>query len=123
MKANVQVVGVIFRPGYPDTILELPDDAQLRLVRETGNPHDLNAIGVYAQYDGKDIHLGYIPALMALRMAPAMDAGTEFPVVKFFKRINPDHPQQPGLKIVIDFPQSYVDQISAIPAPPRASAS
>ncbi|HYJ69278.1 MAG TPA: HIRAN domain-containing protein [Nocardioidaceae bacterium] len=47
--------------------------ANVRLVREPNNPHDPNAIAVYAE-GGRD-RAGYVSAVRAKRLAKLMDAG------------------------------------------------
>jgi len=50
---------------------ELIRDEALSLIREPGNPHDPNAIRVYA----KMVHpIGYVPRNIAKELAPLMDS-------------------------------------------------
>lgn len=51
----------------------LASDAPVTLVREPSNPHDPNAIELFAE----GLKLGYVPRRVALRLAPVMDAGAD----------------------------------------------
>ena len=51
----------------------------VRLAREPENPHDGNAIAVYAE--GARRKAGYVPKGYAKRLAPLLDAGAEIVAV------------------------------------------
>lgn len=89
---EVPVVGVTFQPAYPTTLATLHNDDTVRVVRDTGNPADPNAIRV-EDLDG--VALGYIPAPIARRLAPELDAGVTYEVT-IRPLINPDHADRPG---------------------------
>jgi hypothetical protein len=49
--------------------------ASVRMVREPDNPHDSNAIAIYA--DGAGRKAGYVPTGHAKRLAPLIDGGAD----------------------------------------------
>ena len=53
--------------------------ASLRLVREPNNPHDPNAIAVWAE-PGRNLS-GYVPRGMAKRLSPILDRGADLVAV------------------------------------------
>jgi hypothetical protein len=89
---EVPVVGVTFQPTYPAALATLHNDDPVNVVRDTGNPTDPNAVRVE---DADGIVLGYIPAPIARRLAPEMDAGVLF-AVTIRPLINPQHTDRPG---------------------------
>lgn len=121
---SVKAVGVSFRPGYPDTILdlarayaELPTGArsEASLVRDRANAIDANAVGILA--GGRFV--GYIPAALAARLAPDIDAGTRYRVTDAEVLIHPEHPEHPGLLVRIErlteIPRAQVGQGEGAP--------
>lgn len=77
---STQVVGVTHAEGYPDVHLAVGEvhaasrPTWLTLKREPHNEYDPNAIGVWW-----DAHkLGHLNRVIAFRMAPELDAGTEW---------------------------------------------
>ena len=68
MKTLVALVGMKHR-GTEEIVKALPQGEPLTLVREPGNPHDPNAIQVWAQGH----HVGYVKATQARALAMAMD--------------------------------------------------
>lgn len=78
------MVGVTFVEGYPGNLREA-ERAQMfegvvpvALVREPGNPADPNAVEVHVLLHGRKVarKVGHVPAPLAARMAPELDAGT-----------------------------------------------
>ena len=57
------------------------DIGYFSLVRESNNPHDPNAIGVWFLHD----RLGYLQKPVAEKLAPVMDADTKL-TAKFIRR-------------------------------------
>lgn len=112
---NTKVVGVTFVTGYPENVIRLSDEANRRfifsddgsdepdpipvnLVRNPGNEHDTNAIEVHS--DGLGM-IGHIPAGVAERLAPHLDAGESWKaeITAIFQ--NEDHPNNPGIRLSI----------------------
>lgn len=110
----VRIVGVTRAPGYPGNLLDLlprighqldaDTDAErgdraviLELVRDLDNAHDLNATAV--RLEGR--HLGHLPAEVAARWAPLIDAGIEVIAVARWVAVDLDHRDRPGLDIII----------------------
>lgn len=108
---NVKVVGVSFRPAYPDNLWALDEawqqfehqgDEPLAavLVREPDNTHDPNAVAVHVPALGDDwAHIGYIMRPVAERLAPEMDAGAEWSGEVVSVLINPEFLDRPGIEI------------------------
>jgi len=68
---RTKVVGISYRPGSHDHLLQKAEGDCLQLVREPENEYDENAIAVY---DG-EFKLGFIPREDAKQVAPVMDSG------------------------------------------------
>ena len=103
---SVKTVGVSFATDYPDSLFalaksygQLPAGAQgeASLVRRADNEFDTHAIEVLAC--GR--HVGWIPAGLAQRLAPAMDMGAQYRIVHVEVQTHPDHPERPGLLLDI----------------------
>lgn len=101
---DVKVVGLSFRPGYPDNLhrlaeayAALPPGAvgEASLVRDADNAVDPNAVAILAGGE----HVGYLPAVLAARAAPMIDAGVRFRVVGASVLVNPEHTDRPGLMV------------------------
>ncbi|HUV09723.1 MAG TPA: HIRAN domain-containing protein [Acidimicrobiia bacterium] len=126
MISVIRVVGVSFRkPHYPGNLHRLseimdqaalssitgvtswadidgaPETPAVVLCRAPDNPHDSNAIEVHVPALGKDAFVGFIPADLAVRWAPRLDADPA-PIVEAcvaMVAIDPVHPDKPGLDI------------------------
>jgi len=72
-----RVAGVTFE-GRQGVISRISPGTPVRLVREPQNPHDPHAVKVVT---GDGWHLGYLPAKLAGRLAPAMDGGARYEAV------------------------------------------
>lgn len=103
---EVKVVGLSFRPGYPDNVLALAEAfaalppgaaGEATLVRDVDNAHDANAVAILAA----GAHVGYLPAALAAKVAPEIDAGTRFLVTGAEVLIHPEHPERPGLLVQV----------------------
>lgn len=115
-----KAVGVSFARGYPDTLIGLVDAWQsaelaalqrdddsraepLRAIlrRNPQNEHDENAIEVHvpAALTPDDCHVGHLPAALAARLAPLLDAGEEWAAEVEDVLVHPDHPDRPGISI------------------------
>lgn len=109
LKEHVKVVGLTFREAYPDNILEnYPDfpNADVELVREPANPHDKNAISVWAvphNGDEEEYQIGFLPKERAAALAPKMDSGTEIKVIAAAVMVHPDNPDHPGVELVLRY--------------------
>lgn len=115
---NLRVAGVTFRPGYPENlhrlreIIEKDQIAEIRgdliepieaievlLVREPDNKFDPNAIQVHLPILGRQGFVGFIPADVAVRLAPKMDAGLHVEASVVGVWITDHSPEKPGLEI------------------------
>lgn len=68
------------------------EDSTLMLRREPSNPHDTNAIAVYANIQSKMseptwLHVGYVPAALAKYLSPMMAEGLKLSAIA--RRIDP----------------------------------
>lgn len=104
---TVKVVGLSFRPGYPDSLLALSEalDAlpagtggEASLIRDLDNEVDPHAVAVLVS----GAIVGYIPATLARRVGPEIDAGSRFRVVSAEVLIHPEFPERPGLEIEVE---------------------
>lgn len=103
------VVGVSFAPGYPknlyvlDTKVERADRrgavVVARLVREPDNPYDPNAIAVHVPALRPRSLVGHIPAALAERLAPLLDAGEHWEAEVERVLVSEQAPERPGLEI------------------------
>ena len=99
-RLSTKVVGVSFVDGYPDNLLALDgEDVELALRREVDNPHDANAVAVVV--DGGP-QLGHLPAALAARFAPELDAGTVWWVTGWDVLVMPGAESQPGLTLNLE---------------------
>lgn len=104
-KLSTKVVGLSFLPNgtYPGILHTLKDVVELgrppllKLVRDPDNPHDPNAVAVRSAK--KDTHLGHLPAALAARIAPEMDAGTFWLIESYEVLVMPGHEDKPGLSL------------------------
>lgn len=67
-----------FKPTYQKIFFDLPEGSELSLVREPENPFDSNAIAVTMRINNLAQKIGYVPAIIAKRLAQYMDAGKQF---------------------------------------------
>ncbi len=70
---NTKVVGVTFE-GRQDLVAGLEPGSELALVRDPENPYDRNAVRVQLGA----LHIGFIKAPIAARIAPNIDAGERY---------------------------------------------
>lgn len=102
---DVNVVGLTFASGYPANLHDLERQAlegnvwELELIREPSNPHDANAIIVRVAADMET--LGHIPAAVAARLAPEMDAGVAWSVTKWQVLVAFGHESNPGITVTL----------------------
>lgn len=97
---TTKVVGVSFSPDYPNNIYRLAESvatmtAVCSIHREPDNEHDANAIRV----DVNGVTIGHIPKLIALILAPKMDAGEKWNASINAIVVSSMNVEQPGLKI------------------------
>lgn len=118
------VVGVSFLPTYPDILYRIewvwaerrlfteaiPDGDGMPgegvpavLIRNPDNEHDPNAIQVHVPAIVDDTWenamIGHLPANIARRLAPRMDAGVGTRVWVHGLRIHTNHPDRPGIDV------------------------
>lgn len=114
---QVRVVGVTFTPDYPENLSRLKDAADLRfllnpgqfgsadrrpeplpavLIRRPDNQFDPNAVEVHVPEVGM---IGHLPRALAVRVAPEMDATTEWAASVDEVWVHPDHPERPGITV------------------------
>lgn len=109
--AFVRVVGVSFTAHYPDNLTKLynlVDGAEeigerlpVVLVRNPENPHDANAVEVHVPALGDMAMIGHVDRENAARLALRMDGGDRFLCAVSGVRINPSHPDRPGIDIAV----------------------
>lgn len=109
--SDIKVVGVTFRPGYPDNLLQLAKridetgapSIAATLEREPENEHDANAIKVNVG----DQHIGYIPREVAEQFAPLMDkegyTARAFLSVLISRKKSGDVGRKPGAVVFLDW--------------------
>lgn len=127
---SAKVVGVTFVSNYPDNLQMLESGWNVltggadqvlpaALVRRPDHDVDPNAVEVHAV----EVRLGYLPAQVAKRLAPHLDAGVVYDVEIDQVNIHPDHPHQPGIRVSARLP-ALAKQRQASPAvsPRRAAA-
>lgn len=97
----INVVGVTFRPGYPDNILALGERCnegkfpKITLEREPENPHDPRAIKIMV--DGE--HFGYVAKAENEQLAANLDAGAKYKCSVEEVRVSDKNPRKPGFSI------------------------
>lgn len=106
---RVRVVGLTFAPDYPGCVQRLdpalwghrpvPERARLVLRRQPDNPADPNAVAVVNAETGE--HLGHLPAHLAARLAPDLDAGATWEVASWEVVVSPRAGDQPGLEVEV----------------------
>lgn len=117
-------VGMTFVPGYPDNVYALRDaetpeddgdlfgdellveddgslEIPLLMRRNPQNPHDENAIEVHAPQLGEASMLGHVPATIAARLAPHLDAHEEWNIYLERIAVVPGKESNPGLHLHI----------------------
>lgn len=103
------LVGATFVPGYPDNVLALEaawgsltvQEHRLRasLVRNPENESDPNAVEVHVLTFGM---LGHLPAALAARIAPELDAGQRWRCWIERVKVNTEHLKQPGVELRLE---------------------
>ena len=84
--AKTTVAGVTFenRQGKLHNMRRARAHKYLTLRRDANNGHDANAIAVIGHiYGGAHAQIGYLPAKLAEKLAPKMDAGEKVSVKGF----------------------------------------
>ena len=98
---TAKAVGLSFAPGYPANLHHLLTDElsghlhPSRLERDPDSPHDANAVRVLID----DEHIGHLPAWLAERIAPELDAGAPWGVASYEVLVANSNPQNPGLTV------------------------
>lgn len=107
---EIHVVGVSFVPSWPGNLYELEtlqfmaedrgEPIPVVLIREPDNPFDTNAIAIHVPSLGEEMGMvGHVPAALAKRLAPHLDAGEQWLGEIAQTRISMEHPERPGLQI------------------------
>lgn len=114
---SAKVVGVTFARGYPVSLtalsdawqyaelkaaeagLDAPEHLAALLVRNPDNDHDPNAVEVHVPAAMTESHVGHLPANLAARLAPEMDAGEPWRAEVCGVLVHPDHPDRPGISL------------------------
>ena len=113
----VDVVGVSFEADYPANLHRLARHQdtgvtwELELRREPANPADPNAVAVVVAADGST--LGHVPAGLAGRLGPAMDAGQRFVITGWDVNVTKAHPDRPGLSLRVERVAAELSQPAA----------
>lgn len=80
-------------------------------IRNPDNPHDANAVELHVPGLGEaHAMIGHIPANKAARLAPSLDAGDKYRVGIGSVLIDPQHPDRPGISVVV---QRVHEEVSA----------
>lgn len=110
---STKVVGVSFTPHYPENLHRLEallrsmerhpaatfEGAAAIIRRNPANTFDSNACEVHVPTLGEWGMIGHLPAPIAARLAPELDAGGVWQGQVVEVLINPDHTDRPGISI------------------------
>ncbi len=103
---GVKVVGLSFQVRYPRNLRALKSLAEdgeapeLVLRRNPENTYDANAIEVRGiRPNGSESMIGHLPAGLAARIAPELDAGAGWRVTGYEVLVSAGHEDKPGLSI------------------------
>lgn len=107
---DVKVVGVTFVPTYPLNLHALAavagnstgnsiEPIAAVLIRNPANQFDANAIEVHVPALGNQAMIGHLPARVAERLAPQLDAGETWQVAVTSVLIQPEHEDRPGISV------------------------
>lgn len=121
-RLSSKVVGLTFVGNYPQNLHQLRglEDQSYRprlfLRRNPGNAYDANAVEVRAEDPDsrRTMMLGHLPAALAARLAPEMDADdrdTEWVVVGWEVLVTPGAEDKPGLSLSLLRGQRPVCQV------------
>lgn len=97
---SCRLVGVTHAPGYPATLHTMvtglaSGPVPARLDRDPTNPVGPNAVAVSVGSN----RVGWIPAGVAARLAPAIDAGHPYTAEITEAVVHPAHPTNPGITV------------------------
>lgn len=96
---ELRVVGLTYRPGYPQNILDLQGREGERVkLKRTKNKYDHSAVSVVFEAQ----RLGYLSRGMAKFMAPELDKGVKWRAWLFEVKVNEEYPDRPGLWITAE---------------------
>lgn len=98
---STRIAGVSFSDDYPDNLKLLTEShffLEASLIREPDNEHDPNAIAVLC---GGSL-IGRLPRSLAEKLAPKLDAGEKWRVIKAEILIHPEHEDRPGVEIKLE---------------------
>jgi hypothetical protein len=72
------------------------------LIRRPENPHDPNAVEVHIpSVGGESCMLGHLPAALARRLAPGLDAGEHWLAWVRAVRTHSEHEDRPGIDVEV----------------------
>lgn len=98
-----RLAGVTFQNEYPyrlhylrKAVGDFPLEASL--IRDPENEYDANAIAVLCGGS----FIGFIPASLAEKLAPKLDAGEKWRVIEAEILIHPEHEDRPGVEIKLE---------------------
>lgn len=107
-RITLNVVGVSFAIGYPQHLYDIERELMfyrtptVRLVREPDNAVDPNAVRVVVFVEHPKPHyvnVGHVPAPLAQRLAPEMDAGEQWAGV--VAEIRGSSEERPGITVTV----------------------
>ena len=112
---TAKVVGVTFVAGYPKNLHEVDVISMSRLalgdeplaaviVRNPANQYDANACEVHVPALGDDGMVGHLPAAVAARLAPLLDAGEQWVAEVGSVLISEENPNRPGISVHVRRP-------------------
>jgi hypothetical protein len=103
---GAKVVGLTFVPKYPGNLHALASlagsesEPPIVLRRNPANAYDANAVEVHAvRPSGELSMIGHLPAALAARIAPEMDADEPWVVARYQVLEMPGHEDKPGLSL------------------------
>lgn len=102
---GAKLAGVTFAPDYPRNLRALlalagGDEPRIILRHNPNNQYDANAVEVRAvRYTGETVMLGHLPAALAARIAPELDAGEPWEVTRYEVLEDPRYRDKPGISI------------------------
>ena len=111
-----KIVGVTFTEGYPENLHGLAalldsierhpgshgEGAPAIIVRNPDNSFDANACEVHVPALGSRGMIGHLPAPLAARLAPELDAGGIWQGHVVEVLVHPDHDDRPGITVKLE---------------------
>lgn len=94
-----EVLAALELAGYRAELAGLGARLPAELRRNPANGHDPNAVEVWVPAAGAMV--GHLPAGLAARLAPELDAGVRWRASVLVK-VHPDHPGNPGVEAALE---------------------